>query len=123
MELYVYGYTRQLIGVVESFEYLRWTRRYSQCGAFELKAIATSDNIALLTLGNFLWKSDDEEIGIIEHLEMNQADKEAIIDTNIDNSEAENKIEQLKLFADSHPDLYKEFLQNITVDDFKTIEG
>jgi len=78
VELYVYGYTRQLIGVVESFEYLRWTRRYSQCGAFELKAIATPDNIALLTLGNFLWKSDDEEIGIIEHLEMSQADKETI---------------------------------------------
>ena len=78
MELYVYGNTRQLIGVVESFEYLRWTRRYSQCGAFELKAIATPDNIVLLTLGNFLWKSYDEEIGIIEHLEMNQADKETI---------------------------------------------
>ena len=61
---------------MESFEYLRWTRRYSQCGAFELKAIATPDNIALLTLGNLLWKSDDEEVGIIEHLEMNQADKE-----------------------------------------------
>ena len=78
MELYVYGNTRQLIGVVESFEYLRWTRRYSQCGAFELKAIATPDNIVLLTLGNLLWKSDDEEVGIIEHLEMSQADKETI---------------------------------------------
>ena len=78
MELYVYGNTRRLIGVVESFEYLRWTRRYSQCGAFELKAIATPDNIALLTLGHFLWKSDDEEVGIIEHLEMAQSDKETI---------------------------------------------
>jgi len=78
VELYVYGNTRQLIGVVESFEYLRWTRRYSQCGAFELKAIATPDNIALLVLGNLLWKSDDEEIGIIEHLEMSHADKETI---------------------------------------------
>ena len=78
MELYVYGNTRQLIGVVESFEYLRWTRRYSQCGDFELKAIATPENIVLLTLGNLLWKSDDEEVGIIEHLEMSQADKETI---------------------------------------------
>jgi len=78
VELYVYGNTRQLVGVVESFEYLRWTRRYSQCGSFELKAVATPDNITLLVLGNLLWKSDDEEVGIIEHLEMNQADKEAI---------------------------------------------
>lgn len=74
----MYGYTRQLVGVVESFEYLRWTRRYSQCGTFELKAIATPDNIVLLTLGNLLWKSDDEEVGIIEHLEMAQSDKETI---------------------------------------------
>ena len=74
----MYGNTRQLVGVVESFEYLRWTRRYSLCGSFELKAIATPDNIVLLTLGNLLWKSDDEEVGIIEHLEMNQADKETI---------------------------------------------
>ena len=78
MELYVYGVTRQLIGVVESFEYLRWTRRYSQCGADELKAIATPGNVALHTLGHLLRKSDDEEVGIIEHLEMAQADKETI---------------------------------------------
>ena len=74
----MYGNTRQLAGVVESFEYLRWVRRYSLCGSFELKAIATADNIALLMLGNLLWKSDDEEVGIIEHLEMSQADKETI---------------------------------------------
>ncbi len=74
----MYGNTRQLVGVVESFEYLRWARRYSQCGSFELKAIATPDNITLLVLGNLLWKSDDEEVGIIEHLEMNQADNETI---------------------------------------------
>ena len=74
----MYGNTRQLVGIVESFEYLRWTRRYSLCGAFELKAIATPDSIALLTLGHLLWKSDDEEVGIIEHLEMAQSDKETI---------------------------------------------
>lgn len=74
----MYGNTRKLVGVVESFEYLRWTRRYSQCGSFELKAIATPDNIALLALDNLFWKSDDEEAGIVEHLEMNQADKETI---------------------------------------------
>ena len=74
----MYGNTRQLAGVVESFEYLRWVRRYSLCGSFELKAIATADNIALLMLGNLLWKNDDEEVGIIEHLEMAQSDKETI---------------------------------------------
>ena len=78
MELYIYNQNRELKGIVESFEYLRWTRRYSQCGSFELKAIATPENTALLQEGNFIWKNDDEEAGIIEHLEMAQAEKEII---------------------------------------------
>jgi len=81
MELYVFNSSRQLAGIVESFEYLRWTRRYSQCGSFELKAIATPENTALLKAGNILWKSDDEEAGIIEHLELSQTDNEIITAT------------------------------------------
>ena len=81
MELYIYNSNRELAGIVESFEYLRWTRRYSQCGSFELKAIATPENTALLKTGNILWKSDDEEAGIIEHLELSQTDREIITAT------------------------------------------
>jgi len=78
MELYIFDSNRELAGIVESFEYLRWTRRYSQCGSFELKAIATPENTALLKEGNILWKNDDEEAGIIEHLELSQTDSEII---------------------------------------------
>ncbi len=78
MQLYVFDQTRSLAGIVESFEYLRWTRRYSACGSFELIAIATTENLALLQIGNYLWKSDDEEAGIIEHIELSQTDKEII---------------------------------------------
>jgi hypothetical protein len=78
MQLYIYNPNRELTGIVESFEYLRWTRRYSQCGSFELKAIATPENTALLKEGNILWKNDDEEAGIIEHLELSQTEQEII---------------------------------------------
>lgn len=78
MELYIFDSNRELAGIVESFEYLRWTRRYSQCGFFELRAIATPENTALLKEGNILWKNDDEEAGIIEHLELSQTDSEII---------------------------------------------
>lgn len=78
MELYIYNSQRELIGIVESFDYLRWTRRYSQCGSFELKAISTPDNAALLKEGNIIWKSDDEEAGIIEYLKLSQTDSEFI---------------------------------------------
>lgn len=78
MQLYIYNPNRELTGIVESFEYLRWTRRYSQCGSFELKAIATQENTALLKEGNIIWKNDDEEAGIIEHLELSQTEHEII---------------------------------------------
>jgi hypothetical protein len=81
MELYIFNSGRELAGIAESFEYLRWTRRYSQCGSFELKAIATPENTALLREGNIIWKSDDEEAGIIEHLELSQTDSVTITAT------------------------------------------
>jgi len=65
MELYIFNTNRELVGIVESFEYLRWTRRYSQCGSFELKAIATQENAELLKEGNIIWKNDDEEAGLL----------------------------------------------------------
>lgn len=78
VELYIYNKERELAGVVESFEYLRWTRRYARCGAFEMKAIATPENLSLLRTGSHLWKSDDEEIGVIEQVELEQADRETV---------------------------------------------
>lgn len=79
MELYIFGRDRSLLGVVEAFEYLRWTRRYSQCGSFELKAIATPENVELLQLGHYLWKNDDEEAGLIEFRELAAPDRETIL--------------------------------------------
>ncbi|GHV27189.1 hypothetical protein FACS18948_4160 [Clostridia bacterium] len=78
MELMIFDHDRKLAGIVESFSFLRWSRRYSRCGSFELKAIASSENLALLQIGNYLWKSDDGEAGIIENLTMSQTDKEMI---------------------------------------------
>jgi hypothetical protein len=78
MELYVFNQNRALIGIVESFEYLRWTRRYSQCGSFELRAIASTDNSDLLQEGNYIWKNDDDEIGLIEYQQLSQTENESI---------------------------------------------
>jgi hypothetical protein len=78
MYIYAYDSDRNLIGIVESFEYFRWTRRYSEAGAFTLKAIGSPENAALLQIGNWIWKNDDEEIAIIEHIELTQTDKEMI---------------------------------------------
>ncbi|GHU69158.1 hypothetical protein FACS1894184_12650 [Clostridia bacterium] len=78
MELLIYNTSRELTGVLESIEYFKWTRRYSKAGSFVIKAIGSSENAALLQIGNYVWKNDDQEIGMIEHLELSQTDKEMI---------------------------------------------
>ena len=78
MELFVFGADRALSGIVESYEYLRWTRRYVRCGSFELIAIATPENLALLKEGSILQKPGDDEAGIIERVELTQTDREII---------------------------------------------
>lgn len=79
MELYVFDATHQLIGVVESFEYLRWTRRYSHCGSFELQAVADANNLNLLRIGHILWKSNDDEACYIEYSEQSMEKDESIL--------------------------------------------
>ncbi|QSX09531.1 siphovirus ReqiPepy6 Gp37-like family protein [Alkalibacter rhizosphaerae] len=79
MEIYIFNEQRALEGIIESFEYFRWTRRYSFCGGFELKAPATKLNISLLKVGSILWKNDDEEAGIIEYFELSQTGKETLV--------------------------------------------
>jgi hypothetical protein len=78
MDIFIYDSNRTLVGSVESYEYLRWTRRYSKAGSFELRAEGTSDNAALLQIGSYLWMSDSDEVGIIEHLHYSMTDKEMI---------------------------------------------
>ncbi len=78
MELYIFDGNRKLLGIIEAYEYLRWTRRYSGCGGFELKALITPENVTLLKEGNILRKSDDDEAGIIERVELSHLDREII---------------------------------------------
>ena len=78
MELYIFNEDREMSGIIEAYEYLRWTRRYSRCGSFELKAIATDEKIALLQIGNILCKNDDEEAGLIEYRELTMREQEYI---------------------------------------------
>jgi len=78
MDLLVYDTNRQLIGVVEEYEYLRWTRRYHKSGGYELRAMATPNTLNLLKIGHFIGKSDDEEIGLIEFAEITMDEREVI---------------------------------------------
>lgn len=72
----VYSKDYERIGFIESYSYLSWVRRYSAVGEFELKC--APENLPLLSLGNVIAKSKDDEAGIIETLLVESVEKELI---------------------------------------------
>lgn len=67
MEIYVFNSSIELQGILESYISLRWVRKYSSCGEFEVHAQLTVTNLALLAKGNIVYKTDDLEAGYIKY--------------------------------------------------------
>lgn len=66
MDLLIYDPAIVNIGVIDGFSSLRWRRKYSEPGEFELHCPATADNLALLAPGNIIHRTERKEAGIIE---------------------------------------------------------
>jgi len=80
MELYVFDKDLNHLGLVEGFFSLRWVRRYSKCGEFELHCGLTPSTFNLLQRGNIIWKNDDAEAGYIEYRNITvNAQKEEVL--------------------------------------------
>lgn len=81
MELYIFDRDLNFQGMLESFFSLRWVRRYSKCGEFELHCSLTSETIELLKRENIIWKKGDLEAGYIEYrnLKHDRQDKEILM--------------------------------------------
>ncbi|MBU5487029.1 siphovirus ReqiPepy6 Gp37-like family protein [Clostridium sp. MSJ-8] len=75
MELYILDKNLDLLGVIDNFETLIWTRKYTEPGKFQLNLPATEDNISLMKDENIVYKKDDVEGGIIKHIEYSVSDK------------------------------------------------
>lgn len=72
MELYIFDRDLNFQGILESFFSLRWVRRYSKCGEFELHCSLTEETLELLKKGNIVWKKGDLEAGYIEYRNLKQ---------------------------------------------------
>lgn len=75
MELYVLDRNLALMGVIDNFETLIWTRKYKESGRFQLNLPVTADNISLMQNENIIYRKDDLEGGIIDHIEYTVSDK------------------------------------------------
>lgn len=62
--------TRQMIGIVDTAKSVIWHAEYYGTGDFEVYAPATPDVIDLLSVGNYVSRYDDRNVGVIEKIEI-----------------------------------------------------
>lgn len=68
MNIFIFNPDMDCIGICDIYRSFVWKRKYNQMGEFSLFVPATIDNLSLFKLGNIIWKSDDEEAGIINYV-------------------------------------------------------
>lgn len=76
MEVYVLNQNLLPVAVIDSFRSLIWANRYSKAGDCELYVPATAENVAVLKIGFYLARNDDEMICRIKRVQ---------IDTDVEN--------------------------------------
>lgn len=80
MDIKVFNRELELIGIIDNFTSLIWTRKYFKSGEFQLEAPLTNDNINLLKRENIIFKNNDTEAGFIEtiNITLNENNEEII---------------------------------------------
>lgn len=73
MILYVLDENMELLGTVPLYKTLIWTKRYFDDGFYEL--YTTTEYFQLLYKGKFLFRNDDERLGLIEDVQYAQDNK------------------------------------------------
>ena len=58
------------LAVIDTYKSLIWTTRYYEHGDFELQLPANAKNVSLLTTGSYIVRTDDENVGIIEKVDV-----------------------------------------------------
>ncbi|KEI92150.1 siphovirus ReqiPepy6 Gp37-like family protein [Clostridium botulinum] len=66
MELYIFNRDLELKGILDTYASLRWIRRYSKIGEFELHCALDFNTLELLKRERIVYKKDDVEAGYIE---------------------------------------------------------
>lgn len=72
MEIRIYTREMEFQGIIENQRSLLWNRKYNEAGDFELHTPITPYNVALLKMGNLIWKQGAVDAGIIEGLHIEE---------------------------------------------------
>lgn len=76
MEIRVYDPQLDLIGIIEEYATLLWTRKLYEPGNFQMKLPLTDRNVQYLKRGNIVSKTGSKEAGVIELIEKTDTPKE-----------------------------------------------
>lgn len=61
---------RELIGIIDTAKSIIWKSQYYGVGDFEIYVAATTANVEMLQDGNYVTRINNDECGIIEHIEI-----------------------------------------------------
>ena len=69
MDLVILNTNFEVVGILDLFESVIWTERYSSCGDFEIYTAITEELVELLKYDYYISKSDTDVMMIIEYRE------------------------------------------------------
>lgn len=69
----------QRLAEIDDYISFIWTTRYYTCGDFELCVVANAENMALMQKWNYIVRDDDENTGIIEHINVQHSEDGSVL--------------------------------------------
>lgn len=66
IELYILDESMSVIGIIDTFKSLIWTKRFYECGDFELYIKSSTEILNLIERGYFIYRNDDDMMCLIE---------------------------------------------------------
>ena len=76
MELYVRNKQKQVIGIIDAYNSVIWSKRYNSVGDFEIYTLVTPEIMELLKYDYYITRLDDDMVGIIEHIIISSDEEE-----------------------------------------------
>lgn len=75
MDIWVLDSNYESIDIVDVFNSLIWTDRYSEYGDFEIEVLATPYLVSLFKNGNYIWIKNSEHIMIVEEVKIEASEE------------------------------------------------
>lgn len=76
IDIYVLDEDLNAVGIIDAYKSLIWVNRYNDPGSCELYLAATTDNLSLLRMGNYLIRTDDDMVCRIRRIELDTSAKD-----------------------------------------------